>query len=181
MKAIAEKKKGHNIGEYIIYMYQMEDLLRAFHFNLDEVRQYVISHYPISEAEKAETLEWFEEMANALENEGKKEKGRLNSTQAFVNELAKIHWELLKSDKNYFESYQKAKPHIIQLVLAAGDEAPANEVQVCINAIYGLLLAKLKGREIPNDINEATEAFGNILSYLNWAYFDKLRNQTSRN
>ncbi|MDX5479843.1 MAG: DUF4924 family protein, partial [Cyclobacteriaceae bacterium] len=34
MKAIADKKKEQNIGEYIIYMYQMEDLLRAFQFNL---------------------------------------------------------------------------------------------------------------------------------------------------
>ncbi|WP_291782856.1 DUF4924 family protein [Cecembia sp.] len=173
MKTVADKKKGQNIGEYIIYMYQMENLLRAYQFEMEEVKRYVISHYPISEEEKAETTAWFAEIAKALKNEGKEEKGRLNSTQVYVTELAKIHWELLKTDKNYFEHYRKAKPHILQLVIEAGDKAPSNEVQVCLNAIYGLLLAKLKGRDVPKDMENATEAFGNVLSYLNWAYFHK--------
>lgn len=181
MKAIADKKKGQNISEYIIYMYQMEDLLRAYLFNLDEVNQYVISHYPISEEEKAETLAWFKEIAEALKKEGKEAKGRLNSTQAYVGELAKIHWELLKTDKTYFEHYQKAKPHILQLIIAAGDEAPSNEIQVCLNAIYGLLLAKLRGREVPKEMEDATEAFGNILSYLNWIYFRIENEKVNRN
>lgn len=181
MKTIADKKKGQNIAEYIIYMYQMEDLLRAYQFDLEEVKQYVISHYPIPEKEKAATLAWFTAIAKALKNEGKEEKGRLNSTQAYVTELAEIHWGLLKTDKTYFEHYQKAKPYILQLVIEAGDDAPSNEVQVCLNAIYGLLLAKLKGREIPKDMESATEAFGNVLSYLNWVYFHRYENKIREN
>jgi hypothetical protein len=181
MKSIAEKKKGNNVGEYIIYMYQMEDLLRAYQFDLDAVNQYVITHYPISDKEKAETLEWFRNIANDLIKEGKEEKGRLNSTQALVKDMANIHWDLLKTDERYFEYYQKAKPHIIQLVIEAGEDAPSNEIQVCLNAVYGLLLTKLKGREAPKDMMEATDIFGTLLSYLNWVYFDKIKQQYSQN
>lgn len=171
MKSVAEKKKSQNIPEYIIYMYQMEDLIRAYQFDKEEIRQYVVSHYPVSEEEKETTLEWFEKIADALVEEGKEERGRLKSTQAYVSELAKIHWNLIKTDKTYFQHYQKAKPHIVQLVIEAGEDAPSNEIQVCLNAIYGLLLAKLRGREIPSDMIQATDAFGNVLSYLNWVYF----------
>ena len=181
MKVIADKKKEQNIAEYIIYMYQMEDLLRAYEFNLDEINQYVISHYPVSEKEKTETLLWFSNIAMALKNEGKETKGRLDSTQVYVSQLAEIHWGLLKTDGTYFEYYKKAKPYILQLIIEAGDEAPSNEIQVCVNAVYGLLLAKLKGRGIPKDMEAATEAFGNILGYLNWAYFQKNEEKTRGN
>lgn len=152
-------------------MYQMEDLIRAYQFNLDEIKQYVVSHYPVSDKDKEETLDWFTHLAEQMRQEGIVEKGHLNETQLFVAELATTHWSLIKTDKTYFEHYQKAKPHIVQLVIEAGEEAPSNEIQVCLNAVYGLLLAKLRGREIPKDMNEATDAFGNVLSYLNWIYF----------
>ncbi|MBW3467100.1 DUF4924 family protein [Arthrospiribacter ruber] len=171
MKSVAEKKSSQNIPEYIIYMYQMEDLIRAYQFNLDEIKQYVIAHYPISDEEKEDTLNWFSGLANQMRKENISTKGHLDEVQSYVSDLAKIHWSLIKSDKTYFEHYQKAKPHIVQLVIEAGEEAPSNEIQVCLNAVYGLLLAKLRGREIPKDINEATDAFGNVLSYLNWVYF----------
>ena len=50
MQAIAERKKSQNIGEYLVYMYQMEDLIRSYQGNMEEIGQYVVSHYPVSEA-----------------------------------------------------------------------------------------------------------------------------------
>jgi hypothetical protein len=181
MKAVAEKKKAKNIGEYIIYMFQMEDLLRAYQFNMQEVKQYVISHYPISEEEKEETFQWFAGLADSMADENIKESGHLKSVQQMVDLLAKLHWQLLKTDNTYFNIYQKAKPHIIQMVLEAGEKSPGNEIQICINAVYGLLLAKLRGREIPKDMAEATEIFGDVLSYLNWAFFEGVERKTKDN
>lgn len=181
MKAIAEKKKAKNIGEFIIYMYQMEDLLRAYQFNMKDVKQYVVSHYPISEEEKEETFQWFQELADSMSHEGIKDSGHLKSVQSMVDLLANLHWQLLKTDNTYFNIYQKAKPHIIQMVIEAGEKSPGNEIQICINAIYGLLLAKLRGREIPKDIVAATEIFGDVLSYLNWAYFEELEGKARDN
>lgn len=181
MKAIAEKKKAKNIGEFIIYMYQMEDLLRAYQFNMQEVKQYVISHYPISDKEKEETFQWFSDLADSMANENIRDGGHLKSVQQMVDLLAKLHWQLLKTDNTYFNIYQKAKPHIIQMVLEAGENSPGNEIQICINAIYGLLLAKLRGREIPKDMVAATEIFGDVLSYLSYAYFEGLESKAREN
>lgn len=170
MKSIAEKKKNQNIAEYIIYMYQMEDLIRAYDFNMEEIRQFVISHYPISDIEKEETAEWFEMLKTQMIAQEIQTDGHLSEVQVIVDDLAKAHWDLLKTDKTYFEIYHTAKPFVIEMILEAGDKPLGHEIQVCLNAIYGLLLAKLKGREIPKGYTEATEAFGNVLSYLSFAY-----------
>lgn len=171
MKDVADRKRKQNIAEYIIYMYQMEDLLRAYQFNMEDIGKYVVSHYPISAQEKEETLSWFQNLAEVMLSEHLEKGGHIKETQSFVDALAKIHWELLKKDKSYFEIYQQAKPHLIHLMMEAKNEIPANEVQLFLNAVYGRLLARLRGREIPKDILEATEVFGSVLSYLNWAYF----------
>ncbi|MGY6522311.1 MAG: DUF4924 family protein [Mongoliitalea sp.] len=170
MKSIAEKKQQQNIGEYIIYMYQMEDLLRAYSFVLEDIEQYVISHYPIEIAEKKETASWFADLATQMHQEKITQKGHLKSVQTIVDELAQIHWSLLKADKNYYEHYQQAKPYVLQMMLEEGAAEISHEIQLFFNAIYGRLLARLQGREIPSEILEATEAFGSLLSYLNEVY-----------
>lgn len=102
MKKLAAKKKQQNIGEYIVYMYQMEDLLRSYQFNMDEVSQYVVSHYPVTPDEKKEITGWFETLSKDMQEEGIQETGHLKATQQEVQKLAEIHWELLKTDKDYF-------------------------------------------------------------------------------
>ncbi|SIT06578.1 DUF4924 family protein [Belliella pelovolcani] len=167
MKAVAEKKRSQNIPEYIIYMYQMEDLIRAYECNLEDIKQYVVNHYPISSEEKEATAAWFSDLIELMKAEEITAKGHLNIIQAQVDLLAQTHWQLLKEDQAYFNIYNQAKPHIIQMIMDAEGVAIGHEIQICLNGIYGLLLAKLKGREIPKIYQEATEAFGAVLSYLN--------------
>ena len=39
---IARQKRSENIAEYLLYMFQVEDLIRAYDFNLDQIiDQYV--------------------------------------------------------------------------------------------------------------------------------------------
>jgi hypothetical protein len=181
MRAVAEKKKAQNIPEYIIYMYQMEDLLRAYNFSLDDIRQYVISHYPISEAEKTEMAVWFSDLAFEMKTAKIEASGHHPQTQELVDHLAAIHWNLLKTDKVYFDLYQKAKPHFIRLFLEAGENAPKHEIQIALNAIYGQLLARLRSKEVPTEILNATDTFGDLLSYLNWVYFNQEESKTRQN
>lgn len=170
MKSVAENKKKHNIGEYIIYMYQMEDLIRSYNFNLDDIRRYVVSHYPITEEEKTEVTLWFDRLISQMNSEDIQEKGHLAEVQQEVDALAKIHWDLLKSDRDYFEIYQGAKPHLMDFVMAAEGQDLGHEVQICLNGIYGLLLCRLTGKKISDELQRSAEAFGLVLSYLSVVY-----------
>lgn len=170
MESVAKQKYKENIGEYIIYMYQMEDLIRAYDFDLEDINQYVISHYPVSSEEKSNILQWFTELAGQMKAEGLHQKGHLAQVQRHVDSLARLHWDLLKSDGVYFGLYQEAKPHILELVLEAGEESPGHEIQICINGIYGLLLSRLHGKTVPENILQGTKSFGKVLQYLNTMY-----------
>jgi hypothetical protein len=172
MKSVAENKKKHNIGEYIIYMYQMEDLIRSYNFNMDEIRQYVISHYPITEEEKTEVTLWFDSLISQMKNEGIQDKGHLSAVNHEVDVLAKIHWELLKTDRDYFEIYHRAKPHILDFVSSAEGQDLGHEIQICLNGIYGLLLCRLTGKKVTEELQKSAEAFGEVLGYLSLVYRD---------
>ncbi len=177
MKQLAEKKKEKNIGEYIVYMYQMEDLIRSFQFNMDEIRQYVISHYPVSEEEKAEITDWFRHLLREMQNEKIQETGHLSATQKEVDRLANIHWSLLKNDQEYFKIYNEAKPHIIEAIMAADGQDLGHEIQICINGVYGLLLCRLTGKKLSPEQERSAQAFGSVLSYLNLAYMEEKKDQ----
>ena len=170
MQSIAESKKSQNIAEYIIYLYQQEDLIRSFQGNLEEIRQYVVAHFPVEEMEKEGIFNWYRDLKNQMEKEGIMEKGHLEETQKLVKELSKIHWQLLKTDKTYFESYQKAKPYILQAVMEAEGQDLGNEIQICLNGVYGLLLCRLLGKKVSDEQLKSAEAFGEVLSLLNLVY-----------
>lgn len=162
MKKLAAKKKQQNIGEYIVYMYQMEDLLRSYQFNMDEVSQYVVSHYPVTPDEKKEITGWFETLSKDMQEEGIQETGHLKATQQEVQKLAEIHWELLKTDKDYFSIYNEAKPHVIASIMAAEGQDIGHEIQICINGVYGLLLCRLTGKKLTSEQEKAAQAFGKV-------------------
>lgn len=170
MESIATQKFNESIGEYILYMYQMEDLIRSYQFNLSDIKQYVITHYPISEEEQAKALEWFADLSGQMIAESIERTGHLSFVQQHVDQLAELHWQLLKTDREYFSLYQLAKPHVVSLVLEAGTADPGHEIQVCVHALYGLLLSRLHGKEVPDSILEATTHFGKVLQYLDKAY-----------
>jgi sulfur relay (sulfurtransferase) DsrC/TusE family protein len=173
MKSLAEKKKKENIVEYILYMYRMEDLLRAYRFSMDDIDQYFLAHAKISKKEKTASHQWLENMAMKMEKHGVKKEGHLPSTQRYVDALAKIHWELVKSDRHYFRIYQKAKPVVMDFIMAAGNKNPGHEVQVFVNGLYGLLLSRLNGKQVSPEMSKAAEIFGEALGYLSLVYMGR--------
>jgi len=170
MKSIAEKKKKENIIEYVLYLYRMEDLLRAYQFEMEEINSYVLGHKNIGAKDKEETKTWLLEMGNQMLQEGVQEKGHLQETQELVGELAKIHWQLLKEEAGYIAINRKTQTHLLQLISDTKENFPDHEIQVFINTLYGILLSKLNGKKIPEEIMDAALSFGDALACINHAY-----------
>jgi len=179
MQSVAENKKSNNIAEYIIYMYQMEDLIRSYQGNEDEIKTFVVEKYPVSEEEKNKIADWYLDLLAQMKDQGILEKGHLNELNMLVSELAQIHWNLLKTDPTYFEAYGKAKPFIIEAVMQAEGQDLGNEIQICLNGVYGLLLCRLLGRKVSEEQLKSADSYGDILSTLNYHY--KVKNTISNN
>jgi hypothetical protein len=174
MQAIAERKKSQNIGEYLVYMYQMEDLIRSYQGNLEEINQYVVSHYPVTEAEKESIKTWFAGLAASMQQQKLMQKGHLQELQELVQQLLELHYQLLKTDANYVATFHQVKPHLLEAVEAAQMEDLGNEIQICLNGVYGLLLCRLLGKKISDRQLEAADAFGTVLSFLSFAYAQRI-------
>lgn len=174
MQAIAERKKSQNIGEYLVYMYQMEDLIRSYQGNMEEIEQYVISHYPVPDEEKESIKTWFAGLADSMKQQELMQKGHLQELQELVQQLLELHYQLLKTDANYVATFHLVKPHLLEAVEAAQMEDLGNEIQICLNGVYGLLLCRLLGKKVSDRQLEAAEAFGNVLSHLNFSYQQRI-------
>ncbi len=170
MKSVAESKKSENIAEYIIYMYQMEDLIRSYQGNKAEIDEYVVTKYPVEAEERNDISAWFSDLTDQMKKQGILEKGHLNYLNELVEKLAAIHWDLLKKDSGYFETYNAAKPHIINAVMEADGQDLGNEIQICLNGVYGLLLCRLLGKKVSDDQLASAKAFGDVLSMLSYYY-----------
>ena len=165
---IADKKKQNNIAEYIIYMYQTEDLIRAFDCDMEQIRAYVLKHIPQAAEDKEALLNWYQNVLEKMTSQGVIKTGHISDTQAIVTDLEALKDELINQDEEFAAIYDKAKSHIQEMKAMAG--IAMSDVQICLNGVYGLLLAKINGRQVPDEIQPALDQFGNVLSYLSYKY-----------
>lgn len=166
---LADKKKKENISEYIIYMYQTEDLIRVYNFNMEDIRQYVISH--IKNADQDELFQWYEGIANQMKAEGIEERGHLSATQAIVKQLNNLHESLLKADQQYRQVYTKSAIHIHKTI-EQSKGVIKEPVQAALNGIYGYLLLRMNGKKVDESLMPAINSFGDMLSYLSFRWHE---------
>ena len=63
---IAREKKKTNIAEYILYMWQVEAMLRALNLDIRQVDEKLIGSYRIDEATAKEMHEWYENLIEMM-------------------------------------------------------------------------------------------------------------------
>lgn len=168
---IAQQLKEKNIAEYLIYMWQVEDIIRANGGDLDRVQQNIIVRYP--EEDRPALLEWYGNLINMMREEDVLEKGHLQINRNVIINLTDLHNALLASPKFpfYNAAYFKALPFIVELRSKSGKrEEP--ELETCFEALYGVMLLRLQKKEISTETNRAIEAISGFLSLLA-NYYDK--------
>ena len=74
---IAQQKKRENIAEYVIYMFQVEDMMRACNNDPDTVKSRIISQYRQTPEKIKEIEYWYENILALMKNEGVEHKGHL--------------------------------------------------------------------------------------------------------
>ena len=121
---IAQQKQTENIAEYVLYMYQVEDMIRANKLNLDGIEETLINQFEVEYEVKREMREWYKTLIAMMLEEKKEVSGHLNILNSTVEQLSELHHKILDEgvDTGYKETHNKAKPHL---------EAPANAIRAC--------------------------------------------------
>jgi Domain of unknown function (DUF4924) len=171
---IAEQKKKENVAEYLIYMYQVEDMIRANRLNLDGIEQTLISKFEVPYGVKRDMREWYKSLITMMQEEKKEETGHLYFLEELAGNMHDLHHEILKLgiDIAYKEAYEKAKLNIEALRMRSG-HGKENDIQVSLNGLYGLLILKLKKTPITEETLKAFETIRELVAELSLRYMEK--------
>jgi len=163
----AEKEISKNVAEYVLYLWQMEDMLRALNFDIVRVEQLLLSSADIDDVTRRRELTRYQLLITEMRDEGLLETGHLSKSLKLMADLHYLHQNLLlvKKDKNYQQIVEEAQPFIQEFTTKSGQRR-LTEVEVCFNALYGLLLLRLKKEPINPSTQEAMDSFSKMLAYL---------------
>ena len=146
---IAKEKKQENIIEYLLYMFQIEDLIRAYNLDPDQIEKNVLSEYQQEADVLSEIKKWYNNHIHMMIQEKKQETGHLIYIENLISDLEDFHIYLLKkvSNKEYLKLYQQALP-AIQDLKSKLDVHGIQDIHACLNGLYGYLLLKMQKKEI---------------------------------
>lgn len=169
---VAQKKRKENIAEYILYLYQVEDLIRAFHFDMDLINDKLVTKYQADEKTSGEISEWYKNLLAMMEKEGIQKKGHFQFITNLLSELNEFHLRLLetKADNIYISIFQ-AVAGLVNELKQKNPEA-ITDVQVAIDGIYGYLMLKIQQKEITDETEEAVKRLSHWLAHLSKLFRD---------
>ena len=170
---ISKQLKENNIAEYLIYMWQVEDMIRANGGDMEKIKKNIVDSYPLTEEQKVELTQWYIDLIEMMRRENVVEKGHLQINKNIITWLTDLHLQLLRSSKfpYYSAAYYKALPYIVEL-RAKGANKEEPELETCFEALYGILLLKLQKKEISEETKKAQQAISGLLAMLSNYYIE---------
>lgn len=167
---IAKSIREKSVVEYLLYMWQMEDLIRAYGCSLTRIRREYIDRFDYTDQQKNEEEDWFGDLIRMMNQEGKREKGHLAINEVLLQDLGDLHVRLLQSTRFPFYSveYYRVLPFIVELRQKGDKEI--GEVETCLNALYGVMLLRMRQKPISPETAHAIKAITTFLGMLSDYY-----------
>ena len=151
-------------------MWQVEDMIRAFGCSLQRIKTEYVERFDYTDEQKEEEVDWFGNLIRMMNQEGCREQGHLQINRVTMQMLSDLHQQLLASPKFpfYNAAYYKVLPFIVELRNRGADKQE-NEIETCMNALYGVMMLRLQKKEItPNTahaVKEITTFIGMLSDY----------------
>ena len=168
---VAQELRKKNIAEYLLYMWQIEDTIRAFDCSLGRIRKEYIDRFDYTDEQKEEESDWFGSLIRMMNQEGCREQGHLQINKIVMQQLQELHVQLLSSPKFpfYNSEYYKVLPFIVEL-RNRGASKDENEIETCFNSLYGVMMLRLQKKEITPNPQHAITEISTFIGMLNDYY-----------
>ena len=179
---IAQNLRKKNIAEYLLYMWQIEDLIRAYGCSLVRIRREYISRFDYDDEQQEDVTDWYGNLIRMMNEEGCREEGHLQINKVVVQQLIDLHNQLLDSaDFPFYGSeYYKVLPYIVEL-RNRGANKEKNEIETCFDALYGVMMLRLQKKEISTDTEHAVKEITTFVGMLNDYYFKDKNGELFKN
>jgi hypothetical protein len=164
-RSIAAQKREENIVEYVLYVWQMEDLLRGAGFESEKLRDFLA---PGMESNALELeMRWLAELGNRMRQQDVMQKGHIREVEEALAELVYLHRTLLGviKDEAYARQYKLCEPGILDLMERSMGSA-RNEVEACLTGVYGLLMLRLQKQSVSEATQQTLQSISKLLAML---------------
>ena len=144
---IALQKRKENIAEYILYLWQLEDLLRALQFSPEAIYSQFVAPRNLTEESQNILLMWYMDIVNLLREEEKESSGHLNHTLHLIADMHNLHLQLMELPvgAHYRKTFARLEPYLPTLRTVLGKNI--SDTELCFRALYAAMLYRIKGGE----------------------------------
>ena len=144
---VALQKRRENIAEYILYLWQIEDLLRALQFSPEAIYTTLVARIDgADEQQKENIFNWYMQIVELLRKEGKESKGHIDHTLHLLGDLHNLHLQLMKLPvgEHYRMTYARLAAELPRLRTIL-DNDDISDTELCFRALYAAMLYRIKG------------------------------------
>jgi len=146
------KSKKDNIAEYILYLWQMEDYLRAFPQHADATQE-------------------LRDLNEMMHREGIVEGGHLALANNALGELEDLHAQILNEDAMYRAAIIRLQPSL-NLLKAKTDRPTMSDIEACLLLLYQIMMLRLQKKEITPETASVQTQATQVLTFLSKTYHD---------
>lgn len=169
---IANQLRNKNRAEYLLYLWQVEDILRAYGCDFERLKNEYLIRFETDETTRENMEEWYRNLCEMMHTEGLLQKGHLSISRTVFQELLELHLKL--SDSSHFpyyrEMYYKVLPYIVEL-RSKGNHREEPELLTCFELLYGVMLLRLSHKEVAPATEKAVADISTLLGQLSDYYF----------
>lgn len=164
---IAQQKRHENIAEYLLYMWQVEDLLRACDLEDDRIEQLLVARFATITDDLPVIRQWYLELRDMMLTEGKRQSGHLQINDNLLSDLTDLHQRLLKDgeDAIYTSCFYSTLPYIVELRGHEGEQK-LGELETCFTALYGIMILRMQKREVSEQTTVAIQQISKLVALL---------------
>jgi len=160
-----------NVAEYVLYLYQIEAMIRTLDFNLDLIDQQLIAPAFQDPKQGLEQLQWYEQIISEMQQRGLLKDGHIEHVDEILVELIYLHNTLLTilNDEKYKVLCEHAN-EALQAFKVKSNMPNRHDVEVLLHAMFMKLQLKMKKKEISPETEAALDLFRIQLAYLSQQY-----------
>lgn len=167
---ISKQLKESSIAEYLLYMWQVEDIIRSQQGDIERLKRNYLSKFELNGEQQEELERWYADLIQMMRDEDVWEKGHLQINKNIIVLLTDLHMQLLASPKFPFYSaaYYKALPYIVELRSKGHKDVP--ELETCFEALYGVMMLKMQKKPVGEATLKAVSDISKLLAMLSGYY-----------
>lgn len=169
---VAQQKRRESIVEYLLYMWQVEDLIRANQLDMKRIEATIVDRYQVDAEQRQAFYDWWDNLVAMMQSEHKEQSGHLQVVRGLMNDVYNYHLYLLTqpTELPYQNAFQTAWPDLSVLMTKIPDGDKLHHVELALTAMYDYFLLKLQGRLVLADTTNAVMRIGRFMAMLSTKY-----------